>query len=249
MQSSREPRELGRARSWRYAYCSPRLYVPFGYLSITISPSCYTQLAPDASKMGDALWDIVLPEGIAPPSEDASEDESHSDSDIQPPTPPDLERIARDRESIKNDIREALDGVDSKGSFAAFGHLSSFVDPQLSVDPCGPVRMPLLDVDATRIIAASHQAPFGKGERTIVDPTVRRTWELNHDQFNIQNPHFANVVSQAVGYCSQELGIETDNEHTVEAQPYKLLLYEKGALFKPHTESVHYVLVQHLDRG
>ncbi|KAK5120552.1 hypothetical protein LTR85_006208 [Meristemomyces frigidus] len=192
----------------------------------------------EGQRAGEAVFKAIFG---SDDEEDQEEEEEEDGFDLNlnlpPRDPPDLARIARDRESIKDDIRDALEDIDSKGSFAAFSHLPSFVDPQLKVDPCGPIKMPLQDVDASRIIAASHQAPFGKGEQIIVDRAVRRTWELNHDQFTIENPQFAEVLSQAVDYCSQELSIETNSEHTVEAQPYKLLLYEKGALFKPHTDT------------
>jgi hypothetical protein len=91
-----------------------------------------------------------------------------------------------------------------------------------------------MERDAKRIIAASHEAPFGRGEQTIVDPTVRKTWELNANQVVIQNEAFWSYMKSALHSCMAGLGIE--GSHQISAQFYKLLLYEEGAHFRPHTE-------------
>ena len=142
-------------------------------------------------------------------------------------------------DNIMQNLYDALDNIGDT-QFAAFGAVPDFVDPQLIVDPCGPIKFPLNDVDASRIIAASHQAPFGKGERTIIDTSVRRTWELNRDQFTIRNsPGFDAVVSRAVEAACTRMGIMGQpGQQRINAHLYKMLLYEKGALFRPHTEYV-----------
>ncbi|KAK4894231.1 hypothetical protein LTR27_007599 [Elasticomyces elasticus] len=94
--------------------------------------------------------------------------------------------------------------------------------------------LPLGHPDALRIMTASHPAPFGRGHETLVDQSVRNTWELNHDHFLIHNPAFQDYVNTAIRDCCKGLGLENVN---VQAQLYKLLLYEPGAMFKPHTEA------------
>lgn len=144
-----------------------------------------------------------------------------------------LEELSLDE--AKTALCEALDGIEAAGSFATFGALKQRVDPRIVVDTHGAIPLPLSEADAGRIIAKSHQAPFGHGTQTIVDPAVRRTWELNPDQFFITNPAFWQVQQEALGLACHGLGIEGED---VDAQLYKLLLYEKGALFRPHTEYV-----------
>lgn len=97
-------------------------------------------------------------------------------------------------------------------------------------------QLPLNEVDATKIIAASHQAFFDKGNQTIVDTAIRRTWELNHDQFYLgQAAAWQRVVVANLPAAWKALGI-SDHGVSVRADLYKLLLYEKGALFKPNTD-------------
>ena len=69
---------------------------------------------------------------------------------------------------------------------------------------------------------------------------MRRTWELNSDQFYVTNPAFWQVQQEALQAACHGLGI--DSGDAIEAQLYKLLLYEKGALFRPHTEYVGHAL-------
>jgi hypothetical protein len=106
----------------------------------------------------------------------------------------------------------------------------------LIVDASEPIGLPLEEPDAQRIIASCHEAPFGKAIDTIVDPNIRRTWELNADGLESQHgDEWAEFVEGLVPVICHSLGID---EEVVKgrAEVYKLLLYEEGAHFKPHTE-------------
>lgn len=103
-----------------------------------------------------------------------------------------------------------------------------------SVDQFGPIRLPLNENDAQRIIAASHQAPFGKKEQTIVDTAVYRTWKLNAADFTIRNRAFEQLIKNTARTAASQLGIASSVP--VRADLYKMLLYEIGAMFKPHVE-------------
>lgn len=79
-----------------------------------------------------------------------------------------------DVESFKTDMLECLNAVESQGTFASSGKLSS-VNPGLHVEGYGTFGLPLSKRDAAALIDASHRAPYGKGEATIVDEKVRKT--------------------------------------------------------------------------
>ncbi|KAH8103882.1 hypothetical protein BXZ70DRAFT_923215 [Cristinia sonorae] len=49
----------------------------------------------------------------------------------------------------------------------------------MNLDGVGTIGLPLGAHDAEAIIQAARQAPFGMGEHTVVDTTVRDTWELD----------------------------------------------------------------------
>jgi hypothetical protein len=82
------------------------------------------------------------------------------------------------------------------------------------------------------MIDKAHHAPYGKGSETLVDTAVRNTWELNPDQFEFGNPEWDKYIEEACACVARDLGVDSP----VSAELYKMLIYEKGAMFKPHTE-------------
>ena len=134
-------------------------------------------------------------------------------------------------------LRQCLDDITSDGAFANINVVDSFVNPGLYVEDLGLVALPLLPPIAKEIAQRSRQAPFGKGDLTLVDTTVRKTWELDASRFKFQNPAWEPYLTLLAITAVTQLGVET----RFRAEPYKLLLYEEGAFFRPHkdTEKAH----------
>lgn len=64
----------------------------------------------------------------------------------------------------------------------AFSFSESYADapnPVLKLSDLGVVGLPLSLRDAEAIKSHAVQAPFGMGEETVVDKTVRDTWEMD----------------------------------------------------------------------
>lgn len=80
------------------------------------------------------------------------------------------------------------------------------------------------------------QAPFGRGTNTVVDTNIRHTWQLGTDKFHVALSsswlHTLAVILD--GVCS---GLGLLDDRRVEAQLYKLLLYEQGSFFKAHKDT------------
>jgi hypothetical protein len=140
---------------------------------------------------------------------------------------------------IKKDLLNYLDNIANTSDFTTMRSI-----PELSLNP--EVRLlgsenkeevkigvPLGLQDAQKLINAARQAPFGKGEQTIVDTSFRNTWELNPSQFSLSEKWQPYVDSLMRSACDG-LGVKTND---VRAELYKMLLYEKGAMFKPHADS------------
>lgn len=72
----------------------------------------------------------------------------------------------------------------------------------------GPIPLPLQARDASLLIAQARQAPFGKGEQTLVDTNVRNTWQLEPGQFSLDNPRWPGLVQELVQRVRQELGVQ-----------------------------------------
>jgi hypothetical protein len=138
----------------------------------------------------------------------------------------------RSAQLLVRDIRHALDHITSAGSFASVGALPP-VSPGLVVEGVGAISLPLQESQARQIIDKARQSPYGKGEETVVDTSVRNTWELDPDQFELTDPQWKNLVATIVAHVGNDLGVGSLD---IRAELYKMLIYEKGAMFKAHTE-------------
>jgi hypothetical protein len=139
------------------------------------------------------------------------------------------------RAELCEDLNECLSNVQSDGSFALFEHLSNPPNPGICLKNGELIGLPLSNRDAQIIVAASHAAPFGKGEETLVDSSVRKTWELSAGDFQIRNPAWKPFLESIVAKVSAGLGVDATGKG-VSAELYKMLLYDEGAMFKPHQE-------------
>ncbi|KAM5518245.1 2OG-Fe(II) oxygenase [Fusarium oxysporum f. sp. phaseoli] len=87
--------------------------------------------------------------------------------------------------------------------------------------------------DAQAIKSVCQQAPFDHRNRTVVDTSVRNTWELDASNFNLVNKNwFEDFSSRILRYTARGLGL-----FELRADPHKLLLYEPGSFFQPHKDS------------
>ena len=137
--------------------------------------------------------------------------------------------------ALKQDRLYRLLQVQSAGSFSTFGICETFAFPGLFVQGVGEVQLPLSQQDAQSLISRSRFAPFGKGDKTIIDASVRRTWEIDAAEVEFRNEAWSKFLSGTVEKVALELGTPNKSRN-VRAELYKMLLYEEGAMFKPHKE-------------
>lgn len=133
---------------------------------------------------------------------------------------------------IPQQLLEILNRVDRPGTFCTSGVLPPAL-PGLEVAGVGSIALPLESQQALALTKRAHQAPYGKGTKTLVDTNVRRVWEIDARQVVLANPQWDDVVKQAVQTAQRELGLE---KQRLRAHLYKLLLYEKGSFFLAHRD-------------
>ncbi len=129
-------------------------------------------------------------------------------------------------------LDEALRRIDRPGTFCVSGSVPAVL-PGLEVEGLGPVGLPLTSVVAKELIKRCHQAPYGKGETTLVDTGVRRVWRIEPDHFDLKNPEWDRVVQGIVAKVQEGLGLE---DQKLGSELYDLLLYEPGSFFLPHRD-------------
>ncbi len=134
--------------------------------------------------------------------------------------------------TAENELLKVLDSLGESSLFCTAGKLTPVL-PGLEVEGIGNVGVPVSAADAKRIIQQAAQAPYGRGEETIVDTSVRRVWQLEPRQFSLKNAAWEPFIAGIVEAVRTEFAIP----QKVELQLYKLLVYEKGSFFAPHRDS------------
>ncbi len=133
---------------------------------------------------------------------------------------------------VLSQLWEILESLGESSQFATAGSLTPVL-PGLEVKEVGHVGIPISAADARRLVKQASQAPYGRGEETIVDTSVRRVWQLEPGQFALHNPAWAAFVDGIVETVRKEFGIHKKVQHEL----YKMLVYEKGSFFAPHRDS------------
>ncbi|PFH45840.1 hypothetical protein AMATHDRAFT_43930 [Amanita thiersii Skay4041] len=124
-----------------------------------------------------------------------------------------------------------------KGSFAYSAPLLETPNPCLEIQGVGPIGLPLSERDAMAIVGHSSQAPYGHGERTIVNTEVRDTWEISPQGVKFDNPNWDGFVQKlATNTICPELGAAHDSSPP-RIEFYKLLLYQTGSHFLAHRDT------------
>src|SRR4051794_8348685 len=77
--------------------------------------------------------------------------------------------------TLAKKLIEALARIDRPGTFCVSGSAPAVL-PGLEVEGLGPVGLPLTARQAKELKKQCEQAPYGKGEETVVDTNVRRVW-------------------------------------------------------------------------
>lgn len=129
-------------------------------------------------------------------------------------------------------LEQLLAALGEAARFESVGQVPAVL-PGLEVKGIGSIGIPVAPADAKRIIGKASQAPYGRGEATIVDTDVRRVWQLQPAQFELRNTAWSEAVANVVDAVRRDLGIHGK----VTAELYKLLVYEKGSFFKPHRDT------------
>lgn len=126
----------------------------------------------------------------------------------------------------------ALAKISGTGNFCSTGSAPFFL-PGLGVAGVGELAFPLPAAQARELIAVAEAAPYGKGEKTVLDAGVRRCWQIDAKRLSFHSAAWKKFLQQTVARVAGELGIEGK----VSASPYKLLIYEKDGHFKPHRDT------------
>jgi len=136
---------------------------------------------------------------------------------------------------LRKTLKAQLGTAKNPAAFFTLGILqdANTINPGLSIQDVGDFGLPLSPRDAQVIINASSKAPVGTSHETIVNEGEHKIWEIDASRLKFRNPMWQGLIANILASTLAGLGIR-DALQNYEAEPYKLILYETGAMFKPH---------------
>lgn len=106
----------------------------------------------------------------------------------------------------KQEFFNRLGEIKTFGDFACMTRYSQHINPGLEVAD-SLIPLPLVSRDADTIKSKCEQAPFGRGDDTVVDVSVRKTWQLDASLFRCSNPAWAAFLDTVLCEAVQKLGM------------------------------------------
>lgn len=104
-------------------------------------------------------------------------------------------------------------------------------DLGIDVRGIGPISLPVSAARAKELRFVSRRAPYGLGEETLVDRSVRDAWQVPRSRIKIDKRRWNRTLNPMLGRFRQELGLP--DTCRLEAQFHSMLVYEPGGFFRP----------------
>jgi hypothetical protein len=131
-------------------------------------------------------------------------------------------------------LAQVLGKVSRPGSFYSYGSREIPL-PTMNVRGVGRVPFPVpVSVAEAMVRESAEMAPFGRGEETVLDESVRKVWQIPPNLFTLSGHGWKQALDDLIEQVRDDLGCR---EIRVEAQLYKLLVYGKGGHFAAHRDT------------
>src|SRR6266446_4719155 len=106
--------------------------------------------------------------------------------------------------------------------------------PKVEVAEVGVLSFPIPEEQVKRIISKAVRAPYGRGEATILDTSVRKVWQTSPDKIKISGKSWEENFHRILGGVTEGLGC---GKAAVAAELYKLLVYDEVGFFVAHRDT------------
>ncbi|MBI4908358.1 MAG: 2OG-Fe(II) oxygenase [Acidobacteria bacterium] len=130
-------------------------------------------------------------------------------------------------------LEAVLSGVKYPGDF----FVSAAVEipmPKVEVAGVGTLSFPIPDTQIASLVRRADRAPYGRGEETIVDTSVRSVWQIPPGKVKISGKSWAANFENILSKVTAGLGCD---DASVFAELYKLLVYDSGGFFLAHRDT------------
>jgi len=130
-------------------------------------------------------------------------------------------------------LEAVLSGVKQPGDFFVCGTMEMPM-PRIEVEGAGTLSFPVPDAQIAAIVQRAERAPYGKGEDTIVDTSVRKVWQVAPGKVRIGGKSWPANFETILSKVRAGLGCD---DASVTAELYKLLVYDPGGFFLAHRDT------------
>jgi len=133
------------------------------------------------------------------------------------------------------EVEKILQSLDSNSNHSfSFTTNTSTEKLQLSIKDVGEIKFPVNKTTIKKLIKQATPALFGHKEKTIYDPKVRNTWELDKSGVKIDMRKWKHDLSIVLDQMAEEL---FPDGTVLTAELHNMLIYEPGQFFKKHQDT------------
>lgn len=130
-------------------------------------------------------------------------------------------------------LEAILSDVKQPGDFFIAGAVEIPI-PRVEVGDVGTLSFPIPHPQIKAMVQQATRAPYGRGEETIVDTSVRNVWQIAPGAVKISGKSWAKSFENILAKVTAGLGCEGAK---VSAELYKLLIYDRGGFFLSHRDT------------
>ena len=130
-------------------------------------------------------------------------------------------------------LEQLLRSVDRPGVYCVGGR--EFLPmPRVVVDGVGELSFPVPSGQVEALADAAEPAPFGRGTRTLVDPSVRDCLQIDSGHVSLSGRAWPDSLAKILAIVAKGLGLPVER---LDAELYKLLVYRRGGFFAEHRDT------------
>ena len=144
-----------------------------------------------------------------------------------------MEYIEIDYNKELKPLEAILSDVKHPGDFFIAG-VVEIPMPRVEVEGVGTLSFPIPGPQIEAMLQHAIRAPYGRGEETIVDTSVRNVWQISPGAVKISGKSWTASLENILSKVTDGLGC---HDAAVSAELYKLLVYDRGGFFLAHRDT------------
>lgn len=130
-------------------------------------------------------------------------------------------------------LQSLLFSVDRPGSYCSHGRIHAPM-PTVRVEGAGTLSFPVPAAQIRALLEASEPAPYGRGPETVLDTSVRSCRQIDADRIRLGGGGWEGTLAGILEEVTAGIGCPAGR---LEAELYKLLIYEPGGFFSEHRDT------------